>query len=168
MIQSLTGLIHTIAAVTAMISGVVVFLRPKAGAIHRRLGYIYSVAMVVLIVTALCIYHLTRGRNVLHLFALVSIPPLARGLSAAIFRRPAGQWLRAHYLGMAFSYLGLLSAFAAEMGTRVFVPYLSHHYGLRSPLVFWVLVGGASTMIGAFGSALILRNQARLMRLQPA
>jgi uncharacterized membrane protein len=165
MIQSATGLVHTVVAVVALLSGLIIFVQPKATRAHRFLGYVYSSSMVVLIGTALSIYHLTHGPNVLHFFALVSIPPLAIGLSAAIRRRPAGTWLRTHYLGMSFSYLGLLSAFAAEMGTRLVMPYVAHHYGLHSPFLFWGVVAGVSTLIGAVGSSMIMRQEKRLMHL---
>ncbi len=52
-----------VAAVIALLSGLVIFLRKKAGALHRFLGYVYSLSMLVLLVTALSIYRLS-GSNI--------------------------------------------------------------------------------------------------------
>src|SRR5688500_7496183 len=124
MIHSATGLVHTIAAVIALITGVVIFLRPKRGRFHRSIGYIYSVSMIILIVTAFSIYRLTRSFNILHIAAVISSVTLGLGLFAARTRKPSGFWLERHYHWMAWSYIGLFAAFLAETATRVVVPYL--------------------------------------------
>ena len=111
MIQSITGWIHTIAACIALLSGFVVFLRPKATVFHKAMGYGYSSNMAVLLVTAFFIYHLTKSFNALHVAAILSCPPLIGGLSAAITRRPKGSWLMRHYSWMCWSYIGLWAAF---------------------------------------------------------
>src|SRR5687768_12828025 len=88
MIHSVTGLVHTIAASIALVTGVAIFFRPKATKLHKALGYLYSLSMITLIVTAFSIYRLTRSFNILHVAALVSsvtlgFGPLLRHLAAA-------------------------------------------------------------------------------------
>ena len=114
MIQSTTGLIHTLAALCALLTGIVIFSRPKGTSFHRALGYGYSISMTVMIMTAFFIYHLTKSFNLLHIFAIVSCPPLILGFSAA-FRRRSG-WLPKHYHWMCYSYMGLCAAFVAISG----------------------------------------------------
>src|SRR5215467_7047736 len=100
MIQSATGLIHTVAAVCALLTGMIIFTRPKATFFHRTLGYAYSISMTVMLGTAFFIYHLTKSFNLLHVFAIVSFPPLVLGFSAA-FARGHG-WLQRHYQWMCY------------------------------------------------------------------
>jgi uncharacterized membrane protein len=164
MIQSTTGLIHTIAATCALIAGLVIFSRPKATTTHRVLGYLYVVSMLIMLSTSLTIYHLTHHFNFLHFFTLIATPPLLLGLSFAMFRRPRGAWVGLHYYWMNWSYIGLVSAFAAEMTTRVIMPFAYHHYGIRSMGLFWGLVGGASFVITIGGAVLMKKNQRLVLR----
>jgi uncharacterized membrane protein len=61
MIHSATGLIPTLAASCALLTGIVIFARPKATSFHRSLGYLYSISMMVMLSTAFFIYHLTKS-----------------------------------------------------------------------------------------------------------
>ncbi len=97
MIHSAVGLIHVIAAVISLLSGLVIFLRKKAGALHRFLGYVYSLAMLVMLLTALSIYQLSGSFNLLHGFAIISTVQLGCGLYHAVSRKPKGAWLDSHY-----------------------------------------------------------------------
>jgi uncharacterized membrane protein len=164
MIQSTSGLVHTIAAVCALLVGVVIFSRPKATTTHRVLGYVYVLAMLVMLSTSLTIYHLTHHFNFLHVFTLMATPPLLLGLGFALFRRPRGAWVGRHYYWMNWSYIGLVSAFAAEMTTRVVMPFAYHHYGIRSMALFWALVGGATLLITVGGAILLKKNQSLVLR----
>jgi len=163
MIRSITGLIHTIAAGCALVSGLVIFRRPKATLFHRALGYTYSSSMVILIVTAFFIYHLTKSFNVLHIFAIVACPPLILGLSAAMTQRPKGQWLMRHYYWMGWSYVGLCAALLAEVATRIVMPYVYVHFGWRSK-AFFIIVGVASFVVSGFGGYFIERNRELVQR----
>ncbi|MFN7139976.1 MAG: DUF2306 domain-containing protein [Limisphaerales bacterium] len=159
MIQSATGLVHTIAAFAALLLGAWVFLRPKFGIQHRVAGYAYTVAMVTLIITALLIYRLTGRFNLLHFFALVSTVTLVRALYFAFTRKPADKWLERHHFWMSWSYIGLFAAFIAETATRVGISYLYQHHGVRSFGWFWAIV--ILTMFGVcfFGALLVERNR---------
>jgi len=157
MIHSATGLIHTLAALCALLIGAVIFFRPKRTSLHRVLGHIYSLSMLVMLATAFCIYHLTKSFNFLHVFAIISCPPLVLGFWAA-FRRGHG-WIAAHYGWMCFSYLGLCEAFVAEMATRLVLPYLVQCYQIRSMAWFWSVVGVCSYGVFIAGGRLIRRNK---------
>ena len=164
MIHSTFGLIHTLAAITALLAGLLVFLRPKAGTLHRRIGYVYSAAMVIMIATALWIYQLTGSFNLLHAFALVSTVQLSCGLYHVIARRPRGAWMKAHFEWMCGSYIGLCAALVAETSTRVLMPWL-HDRGVRSFGWFWAIVGAVTFAVVWAGQVLMNRNRGILQRL---
>jgi uncharacterized membrane protein len=166
MIQSTTGLIHTLAAICALMVGIVIFTRPKATFFHRTLGYVYSISMVVMLVTAFFIYHLTKSFNFLHIFAIVSCPPLALGFEAAFNRRSG--WLARHYHWMCYSYMGLCAAFVAETTTRVVMPYLVSRYHIRSMALFWIIIGVCSWVVFYAGRRLMERNKSLIPKFQHA
>ena len=157
MAQDTTGYIHLLAAVAALLAGATIFFRRKGTMVHRCLGYVYAVAMVTVVTTALMIYRLTHAFNILHFFAVAATPPLLAGLAAAVFRRPG--WLARHYRWMSWSYVGLFAAFAAETATRVIVPYCREHFGITSRGFFWVLVFVMTALVTFIGSRLIRRNE---------
>lgn len=157
MARDFTGYLHLSAAVVALLAGATIFFRRKGTVIHRGLGYVYSAAMVTVLVTALLIYRLTHSFNILHFFAVVATPPLVIGLTVAILRRPG--WLEWHYRWMSWSYVGLFAAFLAETATRVILPYAREHFGITSRSFFWTLVFGMTALVTLVGARLIRRNQ---------
>jgi len=166
MIHSITGLVHTLFAVLALVSGAVVFLQPKAGKTHRRIGYIYVASMIVVVVTAFMVFRLTGSINLLHIAAVVSGATLSKGMWHVIRRSPEKRWFEKHLDMMSASYLGLLAAFFAETATRVGMPYL-HSLGVRSFGWFWVVVGVVSFLVFFFGSRLLESRKPGLERHSP-
>ena len=162
MIHSVVGLIHTLAAVVALVTGLSIFFRRKVGVIHRTLGYVYSVSMLIMLVTAFSIYRLTNSFNFLHGFALLSTFQLSRGFYFAISRQPKRAWLDSHYEWMCASYIGLVAAFVAETSVRILMPYLENSYGVTSFGWFWALVGIATFVVVWIGQILMQRNRASL------
>lgn len=158
MFHSPTGLIHLVSSFVALGTGALIFFRPKAGAVHRRLGYLYAGSMVTVNVTALLLYRLTGGFNVFHAFALVSLTGVALGLRYAIMRRPKETWLISHYYWMTWSYAGLMAAFVAESGTRLVLPLLRQNGVAVSMGLFWAVVGFFSFAVLFTGRALINRH----------
>jgi uncharacterized membrane protein len=164
MIQSTTGLIHTLAAMCALLTGIVIFFRTKATPFHRALGYVYSVSMTVMLVTAFLTYDLTKSFNFVHVFAVASSAQLTLGFWAT-FRRRRG-WLAKHYHWMCYSYIGLCDAFVAETATRIVMPYLIAHYQINSMGWFWVIVGSCSFGVFVVGKWLIERNKQLVAKFQ--
>ncbi len=143
--MSLLGTIHVGLAVAAMAAGLAVALAPKGTRTHRRLGWTYLVAMLGLNATALMIYRLFGGFGPFHLAALMSLAALAGGMVPARRRRPRGAWIRIHAYFMAWSYVGLLAAAAAEVLSRV----------PASP--FWGMVGVATGIVFLAGNVVVNR-----------
>ena len=111
------GLAHTLLAVAALVLGGVVVGLPKGGRRHRTLGLAYAIAMLLVNVTALMIYRLFGTFGPFHWAALISLATLAAGWIPVRRRGPG--WLVRHAYFMAWSYVGLLAALAAEITSRV-------------------------------------------------
>jgi uncharacterized membrane protein len=158
MIHSTLGLLHVITALVALLSGLVIFSRRKAGRLHKVLGYVYSVSMLAMLVTALSIYQLTGSFNLLHGFAILSTLQLSRGFYHAISRKPQRAWLGPHYEWMVGSYIGLSAALVAESSTRFLLPLLKGHFGFQSISWFWAVVGIATFVVVWVGQILKKRN----------
>ena len=154
---STLGAAHGAAAIAALAFGLLVLAERKGTNAHRALGSAFVVAMVATNLTALGIYRLTGHFGPFHLLALISLAMLARGVVAAI-RRPPG-WLATHYYCMAWSYLGLVSAAAAEVIARSPLMARFVHDSTDGMLVGLACV--AAILVGGF--FLVPRLQARAL-----
>jgi uncharacterized membrane protein len=114
---SALGAAHFAASLAALALGLAVILERKGTSAHRTIGASYAVAMMLLNVTALGVHRLTGSFGPFHALALVSLAILARGIAATWRRRAGG--LKTHYYSMAWSYVSLLAAAAAEVAGRV-------------------------------------------------
>jgi uncharacterized membrane protein len=124
------GAAHMAFGLAAVILGLAVVLMEKGSAVHRRVGMVYVLTMLLLNVTALLIYDLWGRWGPFHNFALVSLTTLLCGIAPAWLRRPQ-RWLRLHATFMSWSYAGLLAAFFSEIGTRL--PGVGHVPGVIVP-----------------------------------
>lgn len=146
-IQSNVGLFHTLVAIVAMITGLVVIFNTKGTKFHKRVGYIYVVAMVLLNVTAFFIVNF-GGFSLFHFFAIISLLTIIGGMVPALLQ--INNWLAYHYYFMSWSVVGLYCAFWAEVGTR-FVGNMKE---------FWWAVAIATFVTAGIGS-LIINKQAK-------
>jgi len=121
MIASSLGAAHLAAAMAALVLGAVVIAVAKGTLFHRMIGAGYVAAMIIVNLSALAIYRLTGHFEAFHAMALLDLAVLARGVAAALIRRPG--WLSIHYQYMAWSYVGLQAATGSEivirLGTRL-------------------------------------------------
>ena len=154
------GQVHFSAALVALGAGAVTLLRRKGTSSHRRLGWVYVLSMIVLNVSALMIYRLTRTFGPFHVAAVVSLASLIAGVVPAWRKKPAKQWYDYHYFFMSYSYLGLVAAAFAETATRV--PAIRSFSGGPTAR-FWIIVAGVSVAIFAIGSTLIRRGATRIL-----
>lgn len=130
------GIVHTLFAVLAMVSGLWVVFLPKGGVKHRQLGYVYVGAMVLMLLTAFGIYKLFGGFGVFHGLAIVSFLTLIFGMYPALKRGP--NWLALHYRLMSWSVAGLYAAFVAEVAVRFFP---RAYFGLIAGLGSFIVIG---------------------------
>ena len=113
------GAIHVVCGVACLIFGAVIFLNLKGTRRHRVFGNAYVISMVLLNVTALCIYRLTGHFNLFHLFAILSLVMLFVGWIQVYFRRHFRRWFYRHYVYMSWSYAGLVAATSNEAFVRI-------------------------------------------------
>ena len=120
--------------------GLLVLMDHKGTRAHRMIGAAYVAAMIATNLTALGVYRLTGQFGPFHALALLSLATLARGVVAVLRRRPG--WLATHYYCMAWSYVGLLAATAAE-------------FVARSPLLAGIVRDGRSGVLVGLACAAV-------------
>ena len=148
------GTAHLGLAVIAIASGAYVVARRKGDITHRRCGWLLAGSLLGVNVTALFIYNLTGEFGPFHVFAIVSLASVLLGVGHARLRRPERGWRERHAYVMTWTYVGLLSAAAAEATTRL--PETS----------FWWMVLAASGAVLAAGGLVITRQLPRTLRRQ--
>lgn len=79
-VSSSLGWFHLASALLAMIAGAFVLAASKGTIKHKRMGYIYVSAMVLVCGSALGIYNLTGRFGLFHLMAVISFLTLALGM----------------------------------------------------------------------------------------
>jgi uncharacterized membrane protein len=149
------GYIHVAFGILALVLGLVIFCLVKGTRLHRILGYSYIASMLGLNVTGLVIYRLFGFFGPFHALALVSLVTVVAGFLPAYFKRPPGKWLRWHYEGICWSYLGLLGATAAEIATRL--PFI------ESGFAFGVAAIVSSQGVIAIGAFVLYRYRDRVL-----
>jgi hypothetical protein len=154
---SVVGWVHTVACLVAMAAFVPVMLARKGSRRHRASGRVYSIAYVVVCVTALGIYSQERFWFP-HWLAMGGLAVLAVGFLAERVKPPG--WRYAHLSGMLLSAYNLFGGAVNEAYLRIRpLRVLAGDNILASPLVgmthglvmlvFVLLIGGyvASTFV---------------------
>ena len=135
-----TGLIHLLTASIALLTGTMILFGRKGSRQHVRIGYIYTVSMVVMLATAFALYHLFGSFGIFHVLAVVSTITLAGGMLPFYVWGKTTKAMQFHFSFMYWSVIGLYAAFAAETLVRLqLVPF------------FW-MVGAASGAVAMVGS----------------
>jgi len=148
---------HFTAALVAIALGAVLVCERKGTPTHRMIGVGYVLAMLVVNVTALCLYSLTGRFGPFHALALVSLAIVIGGIAAILLRRE--RWLHTHYYCMAWSYVGLLAAACAEALARV--PIFSA--AVNSPTRAIGLGMGIAGLFGVLGALVLARLESRVL-----
>lgn len=113
------GLIHLVRSIIALVTGTMVLVMNKGTSRHKKIGYVYSFSMVLVLITAFMIYRLFGRFGVLHIAAIVSTLTLLAGMVPALFMRNNPAWVRLHIGFMYWSVMGLYAAFIAESMVRI-------------------------------------------------
>lgn len=146
--ESLTGQVHFIASIAALLSGTFVLSARKGTTTHIRAGYAYTVSMVVVLATAFMIYRLFGGWGMFHWAALISSATLAAGLIPIWIKKPAKSYIELHFSFMYWSVIGLYAAFFAETFTRL--PTVVVIDGIPNS-VFYIMVGISAFLTMSLG-----------------
>jgi len=104
-------------AIAAILFGAVVIFSSKGTRRHRWMGRSYVAMMVGLNATALLNYELYGRFGPFHWMVLASLATVVAGF-VPTWRKAPG-WIYRHAYFMAWSYIGLMAAAAAEVASRV-------------------------------------------------
>lgn len=97
--------LHLIAVLPALPLGAYVLVRRKGDALHRALGKLWAVLMLVTAVSSFGLRGLTGSLSPIHLLSIVVLVMIPRGVMLARAHR-----IEAHRRVMSFTYLGLAIA----------------------------------------------------------
>ncbi|WP_343764906.1 DUF2306 domain-containing protein [Gangjinia marincola] len=154
--HDLIGWIHTFAAFIALLTGSIVLTQTKGTRLHKRIGRVYAVAMLIVCATAFMIYRLHNTFGILHIFAVISTITLVLGMLPFYLKSTKNPVLT-HLAWMYWSVIGLYCAFTAELFTRLpMLLNLQNSYG-----IFYMLVGVSTGAVGMMGS-LFFRRQKKM------
>ncbi len=164
------GTIHFAASLVSIALGAAVLAQgPKGGPRHRQLGWAYVIAMLTVNTTAFMLYGLFGGFGPFHVAAIISVAGIVAGTRAARSARHArrahqtfrrANRVEVHFWWMTFSYVGLVAALASEAITRL---PATRATGGGAGAMFGAAVGGATALIFAVGSYLIVTRRARAL-----
>lgn len=145
--HDITGWIHTLAAIIALITGSMILARSKGTLVHKRTGKVYAVSMLIVCTTAFMIYRVHNTFGILHFFAVVSTVTLVLGM-LPLYLKSYKNPIVAHLSWMYWSVIGLYCAFAAEIFTRLpLILNIQNNFGM-----FYGLIGISAGLVGATGS----------------
>ncbi len=109
---------HIVAAVSALLAGAAVLLRPKGTLTHRRIGTVYVLALVLVNVPALSL-HREDTFGVFHALAVASLVTIAVGLSPMLRGKRSEPIIATHAFCMTWSYAGLVAAGCGQLAVAV-------------------------------------------------
>lgn len=141
------GWFHLTTSCIAMLAGGFVLLSKKGTKIHKNIGYLYVVMMILVCGSALGIYKLTGAFGMFHVLAFLGFATLMAGMSPILFKSLRKKYGVYHLWFMYYSVLGLYAAFASELSVRI----------PEKP--FFLMVGVATAVIFLGGSIFIFRKQ---------
>jgi len=113
------GWIHFISSIISLVTGTWIVLTKKATQVHKRVGYVYVVAMALVIITSFMIYRLFNGFGIFHAFAILSAFALVGGMLPMLKKKRTKKDLEQHAEVMGWSVVGLYCAFISETCTRI-------------------------------------------------
>lgn len=117
-VSGTTGSIHLIASIIALITGLFVLITTKGTRTHKQVGYVYSISMILLNLTAFMLYNLYGKFGIFHWFAVISCLTLFAGLYPVLTKN-SKNYLLTHFNFMYWSVVGLYCALIAEIFSRL-------------------------------------------------
>lgn len=148
-INSEIGLTHVVSASVALVVGTLVLTVKKGTKFHKRIGYVYVTAMLLVNATAFGIYQLFGTLGMFHFFATLSLLAILTGMLPLLFKWQNG--LRFHISQMYFSVIGLYAAFFAETAVRV-------PEAVKTWTGFWFVVIGATILTFVLGIVVFVKK----------
>jgi hypothetical protein len=125
---------HVAAGLTAVVSGATAMLSPKRNGRHPKAGRTYYAALCVVCATAVGMAAM-RWPEDAYLVVLGTLSLAAASVGYLARHHRWQGWIRIHILGMATSYIVLMTAFYVDNGPRVPV------WDRLPWLAFWIVPG---------------------------
>lgn len=145
--HDIIGWVHTIFAVIALLTGSMILSKTKGTVLHKKIGRIYGISMLIVCTTAFMTYRLHNVFGILHFFAIISTITLILGM-LPMYTAKNKNPVVAHLSWMYWSVIGLYCAFTAEVFTRLpFILNIENNYSVFYALVFFST--GLVAMIGS-------------------
>jgi uncharacterized membrane protein len=148
------GLVHLIFSIISLISGTLILWLTKGTKTHKKIGYLYSISMLIVLSTAFAMYNLFGTWGIFHWSALVSSLTLACGLLPILFKRPKNNYISLHFSFMYWSVIGLYGAFMAE--TFVRLPKIVIESGIPNTM-FYNMTGIAVAITMGLGAYFFIK-----------
>ncbi len=148
-IHSNIGMFHLIMSLLALLTGTVVLLNKKGTLMHKRIGYVYVVSMLLLNLSSFFIISF-GGFSIFHFFAIISLLTVIAGMIPTIKKKK--NWFGYHFYFMSWSVVGLYAALWSEIGTRF----------TNSMKDFWWVVAIATFATVAIGARIINKEAKKL------
>lgn len=123
MIASIThswiGQVHLLASIISLILGTLILYLTKGTNLHKQIGYVYTIAMLIVNITAFGIYRLFGGFGPFHITAIISLVSIIGGMLPIYYKSKISGWYFYHMAFMYYSVIGLYAAFLSEIVTRI-------------------------------------------------
>lgn len=153
-ITSNTGLVHFIASLFALLFGTLILVLPKGTAKHKIIGRLYSLSMLVVLITAFMTYRLFGTWGIFHWTAVISSLTLISGLLPILTKRPRHNYVSLHLSFMYWSVIGVYGAFVSE--TLVRIPKVVIESGIPNT-VFYNMTGIGTAIVMGLGVYFFLK-----------
>ncbi|MDW8394576.1 MAG: hypothetical protein RMK52_10090 [Chitinophagales bacterium] len=161
LVTSATGLIHLLASVLAVVAGTFILALPKGTRLHRRIGRVYAVSMVAVLITAFLIYRLFDGWGMFHWAALAATLTLLGGMIPILTRWPRPHYVVWHFCFMYWSVIGLYGALASEIAVRI--PSVVMESGIPNR-TFYMMAGIGTALVMLVGAWFFIKMLPRWSR----
>jgi len=155
-VSGTTGLIHIIASIIALVTGLLVLTTIKGTKRHKQIGYVYVVSMILLNLTAFMIYRLYGKFGIFHWFAVISCLTLCAGLYPILSKR-SQNYIELHFNYMYWSVIGLYCAFMAEIFSRL-PKYVLTKTG-EPMIIFYKFIGIGIAIVMAIGIFIYIKYE---------
>lgn len=130
------GWFHFITALIAILSGTYILFKPKGTKLHKQVGYLYVLSMVLVCGSALGVYNITGDFGVFHTLAIAGLLTLVIGISPLFLKNINRKHKVFHLWFMYYSVLGLYAAFVSELSLRIPEKPSYRAVGIATVIVF--------------------------------
>lgn len=130
-------------------------LNVKGNSIHKKVGYLYVISMILTNLTAI----FTQSLFVFgpfHFLAVFSLLTVLFGMAWPLFLRENKNWLYWHFQAMSWSYVGLWAAFVSEIAVRL--PFVG------VGILFGIVVGLSTLLVCIIGGYIIVKHKGQIKR----